>query len=222
MLHWQSRTNERFHPFGHGGVAFDFNVRLFERASIPRIAIVDAGDRMLRVVELEIADDVCARRIGGANLAAAMHDARRLIEIGRLDDVHRNHRVVFAGLTHAIDLNRQKHRDADLFEFASDFDDLGGTPTVAVEDDAGVALFGERERAVVVRVQEAEDFPIGLIASAVFEDFDMNAGRVVVAKAGGELDASVRSSIVRNESANEADDDRRRRGRTEARGNVMD
>ena len=57
MLNWQSRANEDFHPFGDGGVAFDFNVRLFECASIPRIAIVDAGDRMLRVVELEIADD---------------------------------------------------------------------------------------------------------------------------------------------------------------------
>ena len=57
MLHWQSRTNEDFHPFGDGGVAFDFDVRFFECASIPRIAIVDASDRMLRVVELEIADD---------------------------------------------------------------------------------------------------------------------------------------------------------------------
>ena len=69
----------------------------------------------------------------------------------------------------------------------------------------------------MVRVQQTEDFAVGLLSAAVLENFNLYANRIFVAETCGELDSAVRGGIVRYESAYETDHNRRRFGRNRMR-----
>ena len=93
-------------------------------------------------------------------------------------------------------------------QLARESDRFGAAPAVAVDDDASALFFFGREFAVVVRVEETQDFLMGLFAAMVLENFDMNLLRIFFAEALGELDAAVDGIRVADEAANEADDNR--------------
>ena len=162
------------------------------------------------IVEADVAEDFCAGRIGGANFRAAVEVAVRLVKIGGLFDVGGDERIVFADFGDAVDLNGEEHRDAVGLQLAGESDRFGAAPAVAVDDDAGALFFFGREFAVVVGVEKTQNFLVGLFAAMVFKNFHVNLRRVFLAEALGELDAAVDGIVVADETADEADDDRRR------------
>jgi hypothetical protein len=90
---------------------------------------------------------------------------------------------------------------------------------VAVNDDAGALFFFGREFAVMVGVEEAQNFLMGSFAAMVLKNFHVNLS-VFLAEALSELDAAVDGIGVANETADEPNDDRRRwivRGRVAGR-----
>ena len=81
-------------------------------------------------------------------------------------------------------------------------------PAVAVYDDAGALFFFGREVAIVVRIEEAQNFLMGLFTVMVFKNLDVNWCRVFFAEARGKQDAAVDGICVADEAANEANDNR--------------
>lgn len=115
----QVRANERLDLVPNGGIALDLDVGLHDQAVPPGILTATEGFRF--VAGAEIAEDVSARWIGGANLGLAVEHAIELIKIDGLQDIGRYHGVIFADLGDAIDLDGENYGDAVFLELAGEF-----------------------------------------------------------------------------------------------------
>lgn len=182
-------------------------MRFFEGAGEPGVAV--ALDGIRGIVEADIAEDFGAGWIGGANFGAAVKVAIRLVKVGGLFDVGGNEGIVFADFGDAVYLNGKENWDAVGLQLAGESNRFRAAPTVAVDDDASVLFFVGREFAVVIDVEETQNFLMRSFAAMVFENFDVNLRRIFLAEALGELDAAVDGIGVADETADEADDDRR-------------
>jgi len=79
-------------------------------------------NRVFLVIVTKIAQDLCLRRVGGANFLAAANHAVGLIEIGGARDIGRNHAIIHTEAPHAIHLNRKENRDAVFVKFTRQLD----------------------------------------------------------------------------------------------------
>ena len=161
------------------------------------------------VVELMVAEDFCGGGIGGLDGGVAVEETVGLVEVDGLGYVGGDAGVCAdaSELRYAVDEYGEKDGDAGVFELPGHGDGLGGSPTVAVEDDAGVLLFGEAEDAVVVDVEQALDLAEGLWAVGVLEDFGVDAGGVALAEMEGHLDFAVDGVGLLDAATEEADHD---------------
>jgi hypothetical protein len=109
-------------------------------------------------------------------------------------------------LADRVYLDGEGYRNFDLAQLAGEFDCLGGTPTVAVDDDGSLLSLDGREDAIVVGLDETQDVMDGLSPMVVSEYFYMDGG-VTVAKIGGELYFGMLGVFDTDKASNKADDD---------------
>ena len=69
----------------------------------------------------------------------------------------------------------QENWDAVLFELARQRDRFRSAPAVSEDDNAGALFFFRRERSIVVPVQTAQNFLVGLVPVAIFESLNVDA-----------------------------------------------
>ena len=74
--------------------------------------------RLFAIVVAVVAEDFGLRGIGGGDAGASVHEAVRLIEIGRGGDVIGNDGIVLPEFRNAIDLHGEKNRNVSAIEFA--------------------------------------------------------------------------------------------------------
>src|ERR1700694_2918799 len=105
------------------------------------------------VVKPKISDDSRVCRIGGANLALAVHKSARLVEIGGLGYIRWDNFVVLPHLGDAIHLNRQQHLDAVFFQLTRQSDGFRSAPAMPVKNDSRILFFFGGQSSIMVRVQ---------------------------------------------------------------------
>jgi hypothetical protein len=169
--------------------------------------------RGLLVVEAVVAEDLRLRLVGGPDQRAPMNPAMRLVKVHRSRDVIWDDVVMLPRLGDAVDLHRQKHRNASMIQFASQQDYGGPSPTVAEEDDVSLGFFLVAQQAVPIAVEQAKDGLVSSSAVSVLEDADVGILGKIVSSALRELHWTLVWIVVPNESAHKADQDVRRRHR---------
>src|SRR5258705_12406286 len=76
-----------------------------------------------------------------------------------------------------------------------------------VNDDLGILLLFRCYCSIVVCVQKFQDFPLGNLPMMVFKSLNIYSGGILLAQTGCELNFAVDRIIVRDEPAEEPDDD---------------
>src|SRR5260370_13074400 len=122
--------DEGFYLSRNFGIRVNFDVRLHEETVVPGILL--AIDRSRFIVEAELADNVSACRIGGANRGLAVHKAIRLIEICGLGYVGGNHPIVVAALGNTVHLNGKQHRNSFSSQFSRQRNGRRSAPAMSV------------------------------------------------------------------------------------------
>src|SRR5580700_3040870 len=84
---------------------------------------------------------------------------------------------------------------------------------MTVNNDSRLLLFLGGERAIVIDIENVQNFLVRQIFAVILENFDVGAGRIVFAQARGELDAAVHLIVVTKKAAKETDHDIGRRVR---------
>jgi hypothetical protein len=110
------------------------------------------------------------------------------------------------GFRNRVYLDGERYRNTHLSQFAGEFDCLGGSPTVPVDDDCRSLFLERREDAIVVSIEKIHDLTESLSSMVIPEHFGMD-GRVTVAKVCGELNFGVLCVIATDKAADKANDD---------------
>ena len=76
-----------------------------------------------------------------------------------------------------------------------------------VNDDSGILLLFHSQGSIMVCVQKSQDFPLGNLPMMVFKSLNIYSGGILRAQTGCELNFAVDWIIVRDEPAEEPDDD---------------
>src|SRR3977135_1350953 len=76
-----------------------------------------------------------------------------------------------------------------------------------VNDDLGILLLFHRYCSIVVCVQKFQDFPLGNFPMTVFKSLNIYSGWILLAQTRCELNLAVDRIIVRDDPAEEPDDD---------------
>ena len=142
-----------------------------------------------------------------------MQEAVRLVEINGFGDVSGDQSVILMAFLDAIDLNCKEHWDAAFLQLSRERDGLRRAPAVTIENDARVAFFAVGERAIVIGVEQANNFGVGALRVMVSDRFRVDTIRIHGAKLRGQLDFAVDHIVAVNVAADEADDDDRRGNR---------
>ncbi|MDQ1453985.1 MAG: hypothetical protein QOK38_3851 [Acidobacteriaceae bacterium] len=109
-----------------------------------------------------------------------MQQAVRLIEVDGLPNIGWDASIVLVQLLNAIHLDGEQHGDAEFVQPLGEGDGLRCSPTVAVYDDAGAALFGGAQAAIFVLVQKTEHGFEGGVAVAVGKDGSVQPERIAL------------------------------------------
>ena len=115
-------------------------MRLHEGAGVPGVLV--AGDLVGGIVELVVAEDLGGGGVGGVDGAGSVEETVELIEVDGLGYVGGDAVVAGVDLWDAVDEDGEEDGDSLGLKLAGEGDGLGGSPTVAVEDDLGLLLFG--------------------------------------------------------------------------------
>lgn len=149
----------RLHAFEHKvfhlgpdvGIAFTLHVVGSDVPVKPGIAFTT--DWGLVVVEAVIAEDAGFGIVDSLDFTAAVNESVRLVKVDRSSDVIGNQFIVLPELGHAVDLNREHHRDANAVEFTREQNNGGSAPTLAEKHDVGVGFFLPAEDAIPIGVE---------------------------------------------------------------------
>src|SRR5258708_37384897 len=95
-----------------------------------------------------------------------------LEEVGRGGDIFRDDLVALPGLGNAVDLYGEQHGDSRPIKLTSEHDRGRRSPTMAVENDAGLGFFFGAEDAVMVGVEQAQNGLVGSFSVAVLKNLD--------------------------------------------------
>ena len=139
----------------------------------------------------KISNDLGSCGIGGANRRLTVHDSIRLVKIDGLTHIRGNYGVVLSDFGDAVDLNGQENWNAILFKLARQHDSFRSAPAMSEDDDAGILFFSRRKRAIVVSVQTAQDFLVGLVAVTIFESLNVYARGILLAEMRHQLHGAV-------------------------------
>src|SRR5579872_6263738 len=99
-----------------------------------------------------------------------------------------------------------------MLQLAREFDDGRTSPTVAVEGDASVLLLVGGDGAVGVCREEGEDATMRLVHMAIFEDFHIDSGGILLAQTVCELDHRMDAVVAADEASHKTDHNGRRPG----------
>jgi len=201
----QNRSDQGFHLIPNGRVTFNLDVRFHEDLVVPRIP--SAFEGACFVVKSEVPEYPSACCIGGANVVVSAKKSLRLIKVGGLRHVGGDSCVIAAAPGDTIHLQGEEHGDAIFFERTRQIDRFRGAPAMPVNDDSGILLLFHSQRSIMVCVQKSQDFPLGNFPMTVFKSLNIHSGGILLAQTRCELNLAVDRIIVRDEPAEEPDDD---------------
>ena len=162
------------------GVVLDLVVRLVEDSGKPSI-IVEV-DLIGCVLHVKVSQDCGSCRVRWNDERFPGREALSLIEIYGLRYIVRNLAIVLSELFHAIDLDRQGHRDSAVLQLSCERQRLGSAPTMSIENDLyGVFLSG-RQNTIFVRIQPQNGIVDGFLPFVISKYFDLNRGSVPAAE----------------------------------------
>lgn len=177
---------------------------LVQGSRVPTVVV--AVDRPVVIGHPKVSDDLCACGISCDNLRGSMKGAFCLIEVDSVDYVGGDCGGLVTRLADGVYLDGEGYWNFHLAQLAGEFDSLGGTPTVPVDDDGSLLSLGGREDAILIGIDEVHDVVKGLSAVVVSEYFYMDGG-VTVAKICGELDFGMLCVFDTDKASDKPDDD---------------
>src|SRR6478736_110635 len=138
--------------------------------SQPRISAAFRG-RLVVVLE-KVAKDPGLRRVGGCNSGSGVQQSAGLIKVDRIGHIRRNHSIIVAWFSDAINLDGKQNWNFFLLQLAGQRDDRSTAPAVSEENNVCATLLLVRQVPVLAGIQPLKNGLMRCLAVPVLKHGD--------------------------------------------------